>query len=135
MFSLGTKTVLDAVIDMDLWIQALILQFTDLFLPTMSLWPPQFASWLIAVTSVGYWLDQSGSFFYAPLVEHVKRVSEERMVIVTGHSLGGGLAKIVSANVQIPAVCMSPPGISLISQKLEIEEADMYKRFISILPE
>lgn len=34
-------------------------------------------------------------------------------VVLTGHSLGGGIAKIVSASLGVPVVAVSSPGISL----------------------
>lgn len=35
--------------------------------------------------------------YYLPLVEYVRDISKDRDVVLTGHSLGGGLARIVGA--------------------------------------
>lgn len=35
--------------------------------------------------------------YYRPLVEYVRAIKEDRDVVLTGHSLGGGLARIVGA--------------------------------------
>merc|ERR1712176_1654285 len=42
--------------------------------------------------------------------EHVRQIQAEREVIVTGHSLGGGIALVVGALTGHLAVALQPPG-------------------------
>ena len=47
-----------------------------------------------------------------------------RQVIITGHSLGGGLARIVGALTSIPSVTFSPPGLELSHRKYAVLNKD-----------
>jgi hypothetical protein len=80
-------------------------------------------------------LHESNSFFglvgeaeyYQPLVERVKVISDSTLekktdVILTGHSLGGGLSRIVAALTHLPSVSFAPPGIALSHRKFSILE-------------
>ena len=55
-------------------------------------------------------------------------VAHNFSVILTGHSLGGGVAKLIAAVVDSPralAVAFNPPGISIASAKIGIESAKL----------
>jgi predicted esterase YcpF (UPF0227 family) len=75
-------------------------------------------------------LHESNSFFglvgeaeyYQPLLERVKAISDTNKtdVILTGHSLGGGLSRIVAALAHLPSVSFAPPGIALSHRKFSI---------------
>jgi putative lipase involved disintegration of autophagic bodies len=80
-------------------------------------------------------LHESNSFFglvgeaeyYQPLVERVRVISDSTLekktdVILTGHSLGGGLSRIVAALTHLPSVSFAPPGIALSHRKFSILE-------------
>lgn len=46
------------------------------------------------------------------LLEHVKLLARTNNdVIITGHSLGGGISHVVAALTHIPSIAFSPPGI------------------------
>lgn len=80
-------------------------------------------------------LHESNSFFglvgeaeyYQPLVERVRVISNSSLndktdVILTGHSLGGGLSRIVAALTHLPSVSFAPPGIALSHRKFSVLE-------------
>ena len=50
--------------------------------------------------------------------------TDGRQVIITGHSLGGGLARIVGALTSIPSVTFSPPGLELSHRKYAVLNSD-----------
>ena len=55
----------------------------------------------------------SSSSFWDPVVDHINANTKARAtdIVVVGHSLGGGLAKIVAAITDLPAFSMSGPGL------------------------
>jgi putative lipase involved disintegration of autophagic bodies len=78
-------------------------------------------------------LHESNAFFglvgeaeyYQPLVEKVQAITEvdkNTEVILTGHSLGGGLSRIVAALTHLPSVSFAPPGIALSHRKFSFLE-------------
>jgi hypothetical protein len=73
-------------------------------------------------------LHESNAFFglvgeaqyYQPLVQRIRELKNlstdstgSMDVILTGHSLGGGLARIVGALTELPSVSFAPPGVAL----------------------
>lgn len=56
------------------------------------------------------------AFYYNDVVSYVLTISYHRRVVVTGHSLGGGISKISSALTGVPVVAISAPGIGLSSR-------------------
>lgn len=95
--------------------------------PTIRFWSNNTAARVIE------WLYELNRFFglqeeaeyYKPLVERVLDLSKKgRQVIITGHSLGGGLARIVGALTDQPSVSFSPPGLAMSHRKYSITQAD-----------
>lgn len=119
----GTADATSALIDMDLWSQVAMFQFADWFVPLLRAWPWDIARGIIRVTSLSTW--QSQPPLYQPLVEHVQLVQTQGVnIIITGHSLGGGMASIAGALTGLKSVGYSPPGIKWSSLKFGIQ--DMY---------
>merc|ERR1712050_325143 len=54
---------------------------------------------------------QDDQWHYRVILEHVRRMPAEREVVITGHSLGGGIALIIGALTGRLAVAMQPPGV------------------------
>jgi hypothetical protein len=80
---------------------------------------------------------QSESNYYRPLAERVQEISshpydlpltvpiinsntEAPSVVITGHSMGGGLARIVGTLTGTPSVTFSPPGLGLSYKKYSL---------------
>ena len=63
--------------------------------------------------------------------------NRERTVLFTGHSLGGGLSKILANKFANQSVSFSGPGISPIEDKFEHDNYDKYfkAKFIDIIPD
>jgi hypothetical protein len=58
---------------------------------------------------------------HRPLLEYVRELGiEGRQVTITGHSLGGGLARIVGSLAQLPSITFSPPGIAQSYRKFQV---------------
>lgn len=104
----GTSSPLDILNDVYIWGPSLITQFFWFLGPTMN--GP--ITGAIAKT-VGLLEKRDVARFFKQLESYVKRrMTEEphRQFYLTGHSLGGGLAKLVGSKLGVQAVTISSPG-------------------------
>ena len=77
---------------------------------------------------------QGEAEYYKPITTHIFNLLAEhgnRSVIVTGHSWGGGLARIVGTLTGLPSVSFSPPGLALSHRKYSAPRPDGTKARIS----
>jgi lipase ATG15 len=106
----GTQMPLEIMQDLNIWAPIAIPQLFALTGPDLTEMSAQAMSYLSA-GMYGQWIQQR---YYTVLMEHVKsRIAAEpnRRYYITGHSLGGGLAKIVAMETGIPSVTFSSPGV------------------------
>ncbi|KAJ3375811.1 hypothetical protein GGF31_003016 [Allomyces arbusculus] len=108
----GTSTLEDVLEDARLWSTPLLLQGSSYFGTFFVLWPRTAMAAVVRV--VAQYLAFS-RFLYSVEVEAYTRtlVQSGQKVLVTGHSLGGGLAQVVGSRVQVPAVAISGPGLGM----------------------
>eukprot|EP00761_Pharyngomonas_kirbyi_P008545 gb/GECH01008557.1/.p1 GENE.gb/GECH01008557.1/~~gb/GECH01008557.1/.p1 ORF type:complete len:849 (+),score=112.80 gb/GECH01008557.1/:1-2547(+) len=125
----GTALLRDWVEDVDIWSEVGLLQLASMFGPFLTFWPQNLTVNIIASTST---LKKSfggnNRYYYDKLLSYTKDVMNDREVILTGHSLGGGLAKIVGARLGIKAITFSSPGVVLSRKKLGIDSLDTISR-------
>ncbi|EFC42758.1 predicted protein [Naegleria gruberi] len=139
----GTIIPKDIVQDFDVWKEAGLLQIASVIGP-FAVWPKSLLTslvWYISqiekltmvprsnVTS----LDDS-RYYYQILDDYVAQSKLKRQVILTGHSLGGGLAKIVGSRNMVQAVTFSGPGVLLSRQKFSITEENIDRYCVSVKP-
>lgn len=105
----GTKDTLDWLQDALIWMPVVISQIASIFGPNLT----------PLIKDAMFWF--SKNFFHNDaglidrLLEHVRKTVREnpkRRYYLTGHSLGGGLANIVSLEVKQTSIAFSPPGVS-----------------------
>jgi hypothetical protein len=106
----GTDTPQDMIQDLDIWKEAVLLQGASIIGPFVTFWPEQLTVGLI------YWvsrletmtmnanMEEQDRFYYTKLDDYVREVSQKRNVVLVGHSLGGGLCKIVGSRHGIPGM-------------------------------
>jgi lipase ATG15 len=69
---------------------------------------------------------QGEAEYYRPLVRRVLQLTAAgRQVALTGHSLGGGLARIVGSLTGQPSVSFNPPGLALSHAKYSLRSPEM----------
>eukprot|EP00405_Crypthecodinium_cohnii_P056596 CAMPEP_0206621804 /NCGR_PEP_ID=MMETSP0325_2-20121206/62416_1 /ASSEMBLY_ACC=CAM_ASM_000347 /TAXON_ID=2866 /ORGANISM="Crypthecodinium cohnii, Strain Seligo" /LENGTH=147 /DNA_ID=CAMNT_0054144983 /DNA_START=17 /DNA_END=457 /DNA_ORIENTATION=- len=54
---------------------------------------------------------QDDEWHYLEILEYVRQIPKHKKVVLTGHSLGGGIALIISALTGRLAVAVQPPGV------------------------
>ncbi|KAL7542868.1 hypothetical protein ACHAXR_012175 [Thalassiosira sp. AJA248-18] len=110
----GTQTPWDLMADAQLWMSAMLFQGLRFILPLSELWTPILHHMVWIVTQL-----ESESIeqvaFYRETIGFVEYLKKEKGldVVVTGHSLGGGLAIITGAESNTSAVAISGPNAML----------------------
>mmetsp|Transcript_56692 Transcript_56692/g.145917 ORF Transcript_56692/g.145917 Transcript_56692/m.145917 type:complete len:597 (-) Transcript_56692:69-1859(-) len=109
----GTLTTHDVLADVDMWCAVSVLQMMSRLVPLIHLLPHKTISDLLRNAVVNKWI--GGPSVWTAVLDRARRLKEESMkdgyqVVVTGHSLGGGIAAIVGADTQLPTLAISPPG-------------------------
>ncbi|KAL7553040.1 hypothetical protein ACHAWF_016283 [Thalassiosira exigua] len=110
----GTKTAWDLIADAQLWLPAILFQGLRFVLPFSELFTPILHHMIYVLSrlesdslnKVAFYRETRG------FVNYLKEVKGLR-VVVTGHSLGGGLAIITGAETDANAVAISGPNAML----------------------
>jgi len=105
----GTDTTLDVLNDINIWMPVVLLQAFSLLGPQVTrVMAKAITQWSTVLGGIGT------ERYFSEFEAHVKkRLKEEpwRRFFLTGHSLGGGLAKLVAARLGIQAVTFMAPGL------------------------
>jgi hypothetical protein len=111
----------DFMEDIKMFAEPVLFTMLSGIFPTIRLWSQDTTSRVIE------WLFNFNSFFglqgeanyYKPLTQRIFEIlgSSNHSVMITGHSLGGGLARIVGTLTELPSVSFSPPGLALSYRK------------------
>eukprot|EP00668_Euglena_longa_P038892 GGOE01050015.1.p1 GENE.GGOE01050015.1~~GGOE01050015.1.p1 ORF type:complete len:846 (+),score=285.88 GGOE01050015.1:45-2540(+) len=109
----GTIDALDLLQDARIWGDSGLLAVFGVLGPFVSVWSLEQTTLYIRLSAVFSRYLRTRSVNYMYDLEHYVRniVPLRREVILTGHSLGGGLAKLVSAKLRVWSVTFSSPGI------------------------
>jgi lipase ATG15 len=135
----GTKTFFDYFADAKLWYSTALFQvfreaipFGDFFTPLIRFNIGALS--LLETSSIkesAYYMETSA------FIQYLKERGDYNSVLITGHSLGGGIALISGAQTQSKAVGLSAPntvlGRGTVYPKLELH--DLYKYTFNIVPE
>ncbi|CAE8733366.1 unnamed protein product, partial [Polarella glacialis] len=106
--------MLDVLDDLNIWAPASIMQAFSVAGPSLS---SAVAEAVALLSTVMYGQGMQKEYFAELLqtVQSRKTSMPNRRFYITGHSLGGGLAKLVAAKVGLQAVTFMAPGLSTTS--------------------
>lgn len=137
----GTKSILETIFDMDLWsldvlgLNTFAGRFGGVGRVVDSLWESK------AFGSIYFKWKRAR---YAGVWNYIKNKLEQepdRVIYISGHSLGGGLAQVVAAQVaaevpsrKITAVSISAPGIKETVRKLGFDPYSLQGLAVNIVP-
>ncbi|CAE7587658.1 unnamed protein product [Symbiodinium pilosum] len=141
----GTTDFFDALQDMDLWLPVFMMYiFENLGPNVVKLWGPAIA-WMCR--QVYMLQDARFTLTFIHLLEMVQarmKAHPDRNFYITGHSLGGGIAKLVAAEIQreelqhagrhveLTAVAFAAPGIGVAEALLFGEDKRSTNRYTSV---
>jgi hypothetical protein len=131
----GTSTMEDIFQDIYIWSASALLQLSGLFGTFIKFWPRETIAELVKFIvkqftnfQLLYWVD---------VEKHIIRLKEEHPtsnIYLTGHSLGGGVAGVISAHLNIPAITFSSPGLGYSYKTYDIELKKLINNFVNVVP-
>jgi len=104
----------DIIEDVKIFKEPVLLSMLSMIFPTIRFWPESVSA--IVIHCLSQMLQvfglESNAEYYKGILDYVRKLKgkNDRDIILTGHSLGGGLARIVGSIEQVPSVVFSPPG-------------------------
>jgi hypothetical protein len=126
-----------------MWTEPVALELLAMAWPTARMWPRE--STAMVIGSIFKFLKllemQDDQWHYQDILDHVRHLPADREVVMTGHSLGGGIALVVGALTGHQAVAIQPPGLwhALAKHAEQHGEATvgrhLHKRSLSVLVE
>jgi hypothetical protein len=134
----GTHLLIDLIQDLHIWKEIALLQFSSYIGPFTNFWPEQMTATVIYAVSLFEDLSVSSEdnqSYYSPLHDYVARIKGSRDIVMTGHSLGGGIVNIVGSKLEIPTVSFSPPGITFSRMKLGLSLNQINRMCTNIIPD
>ncbi len=137
----------DIIEDVKIFKEPVLLSILSVFFPTIRIWPDSVAAFVIHALHKTLSIFGLGSSadYYKGVLDYVKGI-DDRQVVLTGHSLGGGLARIVAAVSHVPNIAFSPPGVAQSFYKFVYNEMEsssdlsnaaklLHHESVAVLPE
>ena len=122
-----------------MWDEAAVFQSVSIIVPFLQYLPMKLVAEYVSKSSFLNKIFHGGStdHFFKAIEDYVKVIikTNSSEVMLVGHSLGGGVAKIIGARQKIPAVSFSSPGIGYEYIKFSFSLDDAIKYVVTIVPD
>ncbi|ORX38770.1 hypothetical protein BCR36DRAFT_375613 [Piromyces finnis] len=130
----GTSTFEDIFQDIYIWSASVLLQLFGFFGTFIKYWPREFVASL--VNFIVKQFTNSRLLYWVDVEKHIYdlKMNTDYTLYLTGHSLGGGVAGVISAHLDIPAITFSSPGLGYSYKTYGIELNKLIRNFVNIIP-
>mmetsp|Transcript_76523 Transcript_76523/g.216352 ORF Transcript_76523/g.216352 Transcript_76523/m.216352 type:complete len:777 (+) Transcript_76523:98-2428(+) len=134
----GTSTLSDGFIDSDLFATIKVMQAFNSIEPILSLLPRETIQWIIqrlhapvrgSAEEARIWLELKRD------VQALRETYTNDKLVLTGHSLGGGIAQIVAADLDLPALVFSAPGLVFSARRFGVSVAAAHRSNVVVVPD
>eukprot|EP00931_Biecheleriopsis_adriatica_P041862 TRINITY_DN23872_c1_g1_i1.p1 TRINITY_DN23872_c1_g1~~TRINITY_DN23872_c1_g1_i1.p1 ORF type:complete len:962 (-),score=132.56 TRINITY_DN23872_c1_g1_i1:94-2613(-) len=133
--------VADYAENVRMWTEPVAMQILSTVFPTVRIWPRDCVAMVIrAIHQVlGALALDDDQWHYREILEYVRQIPSEEEVVLTGHSLGGGIALVVGALTGRLAVALQPPGVYHSIAKHQAQQRSglgghaLHKRSVSLI--
>jgi len=135
----GTSNPVDCLTDAGFWTGVFVMQFFNVFVPFFSAIPPSVVEFVLRVTMFSTSFKQMRTTV-DKIVEMIQTQSKNYpndQIVLTGHSLGGGLVEIAAAQVGVPTVDVSGLGNKFSVSRFikHYKPTRIYDNIVSIMPD
>jgi len=133
----GTSTVEEIFTDAGFWTGIYIMQIINAVVPLLNNIPSAFIAWILDAVQLPS-AKASREAIIETIVNKVNELQAEYPrdeIILTGHSLGGGLAEIASARSGVSSVVLSGIGNYFSENKFGYKTGETYRNVVSIVPD
>jgi lipase ATG15 len=135
----GTLNSVDVMADVELWASSFVVNVLKTTIPIFSGYADDSRGFLSYAMLLPRFMFRNFSLVsgYVELIEQVVHQVEQTgatNIIITGHSLGGGLSKLVAVMTGHQAVSFSGPGITTLSAFYEFLNDRIPSSFVNVVP-
>jgi len=125
----GTSTWRDIYADIKLYATIQVLQSLSKVVPILSLLPVRLVQSIVGFTNT------AEKRLWTTLEDAIQdQVSLGEPVVLTGHSLGGSIAQIAAARLQLSAIVWSAPGIVYSARRFDVEP-EKARHVVAVVPD
>mmetsp|Transcript_152343 Transcript_152343/g.486786 ORF Transcript_152343/g.486786 Transcript_152343/m.486786 type:complete len:418 (-) Transcript_152343:694-1947(-) len=105
--------VQDILENIRMWTEPVVMEIFSVIFPVVRFWPRETSANVIGtIHRIIKWMAvQDDQWHYQEILDHVRQLPTEQEVVITGHSLGGGIALVVGALSGRQVVAIQPPGL------------------------
>jgi len=134
----GTSTPTDVFADTSLYATVQVLQVLSNLVPVLAMLPLELVQQMIFVLQATAPSAKGRKLLFQNFEKTVQNIIAEAgtdNVVLTGHSLGGGIAQIIANRLDLPAVVFSSPGIIYSAQSLQLSLETAERGTVVVVPD